>query len=411
VQPTVGPPTVGPPPPSGSVDYNSDYKVTVHDVSGHDDLLCDDPVCTTVVEPDGPYRVDGSNGVAQPGDTYCMRGGDHGSMEVRHVAGSAEQPVTFVNCEGAVHFGDGGTPLRLTNVTHARFVGNGDSTHLYGFTVKSDSSFAIAWQGKSRDIEMAWFHLYELTGFAGLGAKCSRAQCSDPSDPVTGDTPFVQTGTHLHHNLVNYSLDAEGFYISHFECLTGSDEFRLRGVYVHDNVFLNMGAEAFQIGCAVDDVKIYNNFANGTGLRPFENRSDQTGGFQFGTALVYNNWIERVAGNAMHFQGGDASPSGEYLIHFYNNTVVNPGSYGYFNVRLTDSTTTLKIRLENNTFLAGPETKGFRFNNNLRDAPFEIVNNHFEGVTAEAFLLVDSGDDYDPVTWLTDLIFDQNTFA
>ncbi|HYG19178.1 MAG TPA: right-handed parallel beta-helix repeat-containing protein, partial [Ohtaekwangia sp.] len=191
----------------------------------------------------------------------------------------------------------------------------------------------------------------------------------------------------------------------------------IRGLRVFQNVVKNTAWDAIQIGCATDDIEVYNNTAENFGT---ENKTGQWSGIQVGEGsggLYYNNLIKHGKGQGLNILGlGEATfynnvifdverngifsdlrgtgpfGSGYKII---NNTVVSPGIDGIV-VYAKDVTKNVVI----NNLVVDPGSYGNYGSNTAKAflnvgaaAPIEQSNNYFAETTGDArFQAAGSGD-------------------
>lgn len=386
------------------------------------------------------------------------------------VKGTAAQPIEFTNCGGQVKLTQKKNPITITGGSrHVKVLGNGHRGTLYGFYIGDvTESMGIMAYGKSRDFELAWIHIYDMQGFAAVVAKTDVSDATPAADKIDSETGklFVQTNTHLHHIKIEKTEEGEGFYIGYYGCAPGANHYRLRGVKLHDNVMLDTGAEGLQVGCADENVQIYNNYIKDAGWNPFNGTEEQTGGLQIGEgtgdASVYNNWVENVQGNCIRFTSGSGKDPNKLQIHFHDNVVKDCANFFYFNSRLAgeliapdqtniQSTQALKdggktVRINNNYFEQanpassgkpahrpvnpplgqGPREKvGFvHTSGQMKVFPFEFIGNEFVGNGGKCLhhnMMTVNGEEcfvryyqnlgYEPASTLQGSIFQDNVFT
>lgn len=230
-------------------------------------------------------------GVA-PGDRVCITSGARPFLRIQEFMGTAEAPITVLNCGGVVEIRntDRAYALVIEGASeHVRVTGTGDDTADYGFRVSAPDLEPYAgvgvWiQGRATDIEVDHMEVYE-TGFAGVMAK---------TDPGCDDRPFwdgfVQRNTHLHHLWV-HDTGGEGFYIGSTQTggytrtcdgasVTIPAHF-LEGVDVHDVIIEDTGWDGIQIGFARTDCSFRDSVVRRVGLEGVE---FQVQGLQIGFA-------------------------------------------------------------------------------------------------------------------------------
>lgn len=247
--------------------------------------------------------VDGSVLGVGPGDRVCVTAGERDYLRLQSFVGSAEAPVTVLNCGGVVHIRNEDRAYALVvegSSRHFRITGTGDPAHFYGFRVSAPDEEPWAGVGvwlldKSSDYEIDHMEIYE-TGFAGVSAK------TDPlCDGSADQGVFVQRNTHLHHLWI-HDTGGEGLYIGstqssgHTVTCDGVQETHqphyLEEVFVHDNIIEDTGWDGAQIGMAHVGCRFHDNVIRRVGLSAVQYQQQ---GLQIGTyssCEVYGNVIE-----------------------------------------------------------------------------------------------------------------------
>lgn len=360
--------------------YNPDwqYKVTNHTADNH--LSCDlnDTAsfgCDYVVTPDFYYgRIFMKENLRQldpqPGEKVCVAPGTYNDLGVFRIHGTEEEPITVTNCGGQVVI-EGSIDTRFSS--NIKILGNGSTDHTYGFEARAASMTNL-----SRDIELAWVDLRgieipddateeeieELTKNSGATLHFNSGKATDDNgdfiyltDPVTEEL-FVQTGSHIHHNLIRNSYDAEGLYIGIFACEQDAlDSGReLQKTYVYDNIIKDHGGDGMQVGCSTEDTLIFNNYISNVGYNPFQPYAGHVMGIQLGagtSGYVFNNYIEDAVGAGVFIQSWPTNVENrDVALSVFNNIVRDSGHAVMFNAytnAVVDSNQ--RFLVEHNTFV------------------------------------------------------------
>lgn len=290
----------------------------------HAQCNCDYTIPVNVV------YVDADTLNIQPGDVICIQAGERTHLGLKNFHGTASQPIIFKNCGGQVVISNDNFyyGIRLDNCKYFRFTGTGSPQHLYGFKVAKTGWSAIGMTIGigSTDFEVDHVEISN-TGFAGLMCK------TDPDctgKPNRGN--FVQANTVIHHNYIHHT-GGEGIYVG-FPHYTGivrdcnGDSIRvyphdLDGVQIYNNIIESTGREGIQVGCAVNNVNIFNNTISDYGTTDV---GWQRGGIHLSTGTtgkLYNNLIKDGKGMGIWLNG-----KGDNLV--FNNLIIRPGEHGIY---------------------------------------------------------------------------------
>ncbi len=336
-----------------------------HTTEGHGQCQLTNPQaanCTFLITPDsfsGRVLVksdralsplDGSpNRTVGPGDKVCVAPGYYKSTIIHRIAGTEAEPITITNCGGQAVFRD---EVPVSESRHIKLLGNGHDGTLYGFkimgTLEEEAQF-IAKYGAgfqtnsqpaldigelSRNIEIAWMEISNPRGPRAPGIHFVTKTLTDTEgnlivqyDLEHPDRVFVQTGTHIHHNYIHNSLEAEGMYVGRFGCDQEAFDagFALEDTQIHDNIVTHIGGDGIQVGCARANTNIYNNYVHNVGYNPFNNRG-HTKGVQLGQGTsghLYNNYIDRGASDCVWAAGGPSDDDSSVSLWIYNNVFRN----------------------------------------------------------------------------------------
>ncbi len=238
--------------------------------------------------------VTGFDGAAEgvmPGDRICVMAGARSFLRFQNIAGTAEAPVTILNCGGRVTISNDDRAYALVfedDSHHFRITGTGDDAHTYGFDISAPDrepypGVGLWLLGRSSDYEADHLEIHH-TGFAGVMAK------TDPlCDGSADQGVFVQRNSRLHHLWV-HDTGGEGFYVGstqsegHTITCDGTSEVHqphwLEGVEIHDNLVEDTGWDGMQVGMARQGCRVYRNVIRRVGLEGVE---FQQQGLQIGT--------------------------------------------------------------------------------------------------------------------------------
>jgi len=297
----------------------------------------------------------GSDLGVEPGDRVCISGGERPYLRIQGFMGTAEAPVTVINCDGVVRIDnpDRAYALVIEDASeHVRVTGSGDPSAEYGFRISAPATdpypgIGVWILGRATNIEVDHMEVFD-TGFAGVMAK---------TDPSCDDRPFwgafVQYDTHLHHLWV-HDTGGEGFYIGSTQgngynrTCDGSEvnipHHDLAGVDVHDVLIEDTGWDGIQIGYATD-CAFHDSIIRRVGLERVEyqqqglqlgssicevRRNDLRDGhamgiivLDVGSTIIADNVIANFEGDGIYANPRDGA-AGTYT--FIHNTIV--GSTG-----------------------------------------------------------------------------------
>jgi MYXO-CTERM domain-containing protein len=194
-----------------------------------------------------------------PGDRVCVTAGTRPFLRLQRFHGTAEQPITVLNCGGVVEITNPDRAYALViedTSSHVRVTGTGMDGVEHGFRVSAPArepypGIGVWILGRATNVEVDHMEVFD-TGFAGVMAK---------TDPSCEDRPFwdgfVMRGTHLHHLWV-HDTGGEGFYIGSTQLMgytrscDGSDvvipPHRLDGVSVDHVLIEDTGWDGIQFG-------------------------------------------------------------------------------------------------------------------------------------------------------------------
>ena len=308
--------------------------------------------------------IDGDEININPGDVVCLNAGNKEFLLLQNIYGTAENPIKFVNHEGAViidtdHF----YGIKTAHCSFISIMGNGDESIEYGFQIKRVAQGAgISIDELSTDVEIANMEVGN-TLIAGLYAK------TDPDCSFAASRDNFTMYNLSIHDCYFHNIGDEGFYIGHSkykegvylpDCDTIIYPHLIKGVKVYNNVMEHMGWDGIQVSSSDEDCSIYDNIIRydseketqwqmsgiliGGGSRCdcynnqiFDGKGDGIDVFGIGGFKVFNNIIVR-AGKEFEPNNPSSSKHGIYIgdvvtysnlnFKLFNNTIVSPKSYG-----------------------------------------------------------------------------------
>lgn len=314
--------------------------------------IAQDCQCDHTITPDNTY-IDGETMDIRPGDVICIKAGKYKFLNLFNFSGTADKPLTFINCGGQVVIGGNQHyyGLLLNNVNYFRFTGTGSSGTKYGFKIDgiNSSGSGVAGYGTYGEID----HLeISRTGFAGILYK------HDPScDPTSWRRNYVMKNIAIHDNYI-HDTEGEGIYVGY----TGGDKtltcngkkttvqpHNIEGLSIYNNKIENTGWDGLQVSRATKDCEIYNNTIKnfGTAREKYQDEGILIGGgttgrlynntiikgtgvgiqvFGSGNNYIYNNVIADVEADGIFCDDRETVPGRGF--YFINNTIVNAGDAG-----------------------------------------------------------------------------------
>jgi hypothetical protein len=269
-----------------------------------------------VLANNSPYNI-------KPGDTVFINAGHRNHLQIRNIAGTAENPVIIINKGGVVtintmeYYG-----ISMHNCKYFRITGSGDKDNFYGIQIKGVAAGAGMGIGTlSSDYEIDHISI-ENCKSGGIYAK------SDPDCSFTSTRDkFTQRNT-LIHDCYIANVAYEGMYIGNttysgqnITC-NGKDTVLipslLKGVRVYNNIIKYSGWDGIQVSSAPEDCQIFNNRV----LYDSEAEYNyQMSGIILGggsSCDCYNNYIAHGKGDGIESHGIGGN-------RIFNNIIVDPG--------------------------------------------------------------------------------------
>lgn len=309
--------------------------------------------------------IDGSSGIYQPGDNVCLQGSNKNYLLIQNVHGTAGQPITFINKDGAVIINtDNYYGIKVAHCSNIIVSGNGVDGIKYGFQVQRVANgTGLAVGDLSTDVEIEFMEIAN-TPIAGVYAKTDPT-CNDFS--ATRDK-FTMYNFKFHDCYVHDVAD-EGLYIGSSKysgqhltgpCDTVVYPHVLVGTRIYNNIIENTGWDGIQVSSAEHDCKVYNNTIHndsyaewpgqmsgmliGGGSRCeiynnkiYDGKGDGIDVFGLGSTKLFNNLIVRAGrtyqpNNPVAFKHGiylgQSVSASDEVNKIYNNTVISPKSFG-----------------------------------------------------------------------------------
>lgn len=318
--------------------------------------------CTYVV-PDSTKIVDGAKLGLKAGDVICLSGSsNYTSIIFRNIVGEPGNPIIIRNCGGVATIdGTGsGYTMKTERSRYLRITGGTEKPH--GLRIIG-GRMGLMLETLTSDVEVDRVEIANI-GFAGIMAK-TEPTCKD--ETLRGN--FVMRNVSLHHNYV-HDTGGEGFYVGHSrynQGITLSCGVRLpheiHGVKIYNNVVVNSGWEAIQVGSTTKGALVFNNRIENYGTA---NQNFQNNGIQFGEGApgtCFANFINGGKGAGIIVLG-----TADNFIH--DNVILNAGSMGMFiDERAARGN---GFRIINNTII-NPGTDGIRLYSEY--VPNVVMNN------------------------------------
>lgn len=283
------------------------------------DCGCDHRLELEVTEADGAELGVG------PGERVCVMAGAREFLRLRGFVGSADAPVTIVNCGGVVEIRNEERAYALVvegDSAYFHLTGTGDAAHPYGFRVSAPDTepwpgVGLWLLGRSTNYEVDHVEVFE-TGFAGVSAK------TDPlCDGSADQGVFVQRDVELHHLWV-HDTGGEGFYVGSTQAdgqtitCDGVEEVHqphfLDGISIHHTLVERTGWDGIQVGMARSGCSVSRNVIRQVGLALIEYQQQ---GLQIGTYSacdVRENVIEDGPANGIIVLGAGPTTIASNLI-------------------------------------------------------------------------------------------------
>lgn len=312
--------------------------------------------------------IEGTN--INPGDVVCLLAGNKDYLLFRDLQGTAAQPITIINKNGAVVINTNHVyGIKFDNCKHIIFSGTGASGIDYGFQiqrVENDNGGAgMSVDNMSTNIEIEFIEVSN-TSIGGIYAKTEPYQ-GDCDNLITRDK-FTMYDLKIHDCYIHDIAD-EGFYIGSSK-YTGQTIYAcddvvvlphvIEGVEIYNNIVENTGWDGIQVSSSPVDCNIYNNIIRydsqeeypyqmsgiliGGGSicdcynnQIYDGKGDGIDILGLGNMKIFNNLIVRAGrsykpGNINDQKHGIWVGEVETLFgaefEIYNNTIISPKSFG-----------------------------------------------------------------------------------
>lgn len=376
------------------------------------------------------FTIDGDELGIKPGETVCLLAGEKDFLLIKNVHGNESEPVTFINKNGAViintdhYFG-----IKMAECSFVKLFGNGYQGIEYGIQVQRVANGAGVSVGElSTDIEIAYLEVAN-TAIAGVYAK------TDPTCDNFDATrdKFTMRNFWLHNCYIHNTAD-EGLYIGsskytgqHLpDCDTTVLPHVIEGVKIFNNIVENTGWDGIQVSSATVNCNVHDNeikfdsqaeypgqmsgilLGGGSKCKTYNNKiidgkGDGIDVLGLGNHEIFNNLIVHAGqtynpGNSNDFKHGiyvgNVVTEQDALLGIYNNTVVEPKSFG---VTLANDELS-KIFVLNNIITAPGQLQaigdGAYININTSS---EIINqnNFLKSSTSQVKFIDESNNDFD----------------
>jgi hypothetical protein len=310
------------------------------------------------------------NGVThQAGDTFCLVPGTRGPLYIGDIRGDSSNPIVFINDNGVVNIeSEIGYGISISNCQYIKILGSGGSEE-YGIKISSVTNGSGIKAGmKTSDIEISNLEISN-TKYIGITAKTD-PDCSFSS--VMDSFTMYNTHIHhnyIHHvgteAIYIGNSFFTGFYVS--GCDTTVTPHILDGVDIHHNIIEYCGWDGIQLGCALYNSKIHHNQIS---YDSQDEHIYQMSGIMVnpGSACdVYNNIIMNGKGTGIALQGPGGQKiynnliinSGRGYIDDNQTTAQKFGIYCKYEINHGNDSSFL---ISQNTII-NPKSDGIRFQN------------------------------------------------
>ncbi|MDK2909037.1 MAG: hypothetical protein PWR20_604 [Bacteroidales bacterium] len=275
------------------------------------------------------YNIAPNHDTIWPGDTIGIQAGNRTTyLRIKNLRGTPSKPIIIINYGGKVVISNlnAGGAMSLKTCRNIILSGNGDPEWEFGIKLDTTASgTGLSLDELTSDVEV---HNLEICrqGFAGIMAK------TDPNcDPGTWRENFSLDNLHIHHCYIHHT-QGEGMYIGFsvygpvIRTCDGSSitvfAHEVKHVKIHDNRIEWTGLDGIQIGCATEDILVYNNQIIRTGF--LDNSYSKHYGMEGicigggSTGYYFNNFISDTYGSGINVFGKEN-------VMVFNNVIIRPG--------------------------------------------------------------------------------------
>ena len=270
--------------------------------------------------------VDGKHLSIKGGDTVCIQAGKRFSLKFVNFHGSPTNYIVFINSGGIVIVKNDSLPygIAIDNSSYFRFTGTGSSTDKYGIKVMGTKGGAsgLGVGNLSTNFEVDHIEIAN-TGFAGIFSKTDPECDLSSNRDIFTQYESIYHDNYIHNTGGEGMYIGHSFYSGLTTSCGGQSTLLypsvLKGVRVYNNLVDSAGWDGIQVGSATEDCEIYGNTITNYGIA---SQNSQNSGIQIGggtTGSCFNNAIINGSGNGITVFG-----LGNNFI--YNNVIVNAGS-------------------------------------------------------------------------------------
>lgn len=215
------------------------------------------------------WSVDGS--AYKPGDRIILAPnslGERYDIQFKGLRGTRDNPIVVtatskLSIKGKVN---GGRVVVFSDCQYVKFTGTEDR-----LIDISGGGQAVDFRDLSTGVEACYLHIHDV-GYSGINVK------TDPTcDPKTWRENFVLRDVYIHHNVIENLTDGEGMYVgeSHYHStfplscgtVTSAKEHSIIGARIEYNTLRKIGADAIQVGSAIQDCLIQYNYIEDFGTK------------------------------------------------------------------------------------------------------------------------------------------------
>ncbi|PWJ40974.1 putative secreted protein (Por secretion system target) [Sediminitomix flava] len=378
---------------------------STYSLIAQDELACNCdiivPAGTTTINGDFENALSSEFAVqVSGGETICLSAGDYPDLNIKNLKGTAENPITIINCGGKVRIGTSPWThaVKINNTEHLRFSGTGVEGLTYGIEVtfltyrEVIAPSGIITEGQCQGLELDHLEIHN-TPFAGIIIKYDPKCFLEDS----WQRNYLMQGIRVHDNWI-YDTGSEGLYIGYtggpIDCDAENTIFphKIENVQIYKNLIQRTGWDALQV-YQTSNCDIYENVVEDYG---FFNELFQNTGIDIGwktSARIYNNKVNRGSGIGIEIkaQGG---------IEVFNNQISNAGFDGIYANDVDTEVGRLAYRFTHNTIVKtgryGIRLENFQTDNQAPNSLDLIANNLITEITPSSVSLSTSTSSISP---------------